>query len=365
MTTPYSPLKALRHTDRIDKLRNGEQPAPIHIQLIISDLCNQDCSFCSHRTSGYTTNQLFVVTKPDGSVNHNPNRMIPYDKVVEILDDCAAMGVKAIQVTGGGEPTVHPQHEQIFRDVLERGLELAVVSNGVKLSDDAIESLLEAKWVRFSLDAGKAKTYASIRGVSPETFERACGNIRKLVERKQDTGSQVRIGMGFVVTKENYSEILAATEIAKLIEVDNFRISGVFQNDGARYFDAFYDDADEQARAAEKLGNEVFSVYNLFSNRVYNLAEANPEYKQCCYQQVTTYIGGDLNVYRCCNTSYSEQGLLGSLKQQRFADLWESQAKRAAIENFDARGCVRCMFNAQNRAILYAIDPAPADVNFV
>jgi wyosine [tRNA(Phe)-imidazoG37] synthetase (radical SAM superfamily) len=128
--SPYSPLKVFHHTDRLRVLREGGQPEPTQVQLIISDLCNHSCKFCSYRWDKYTSNQLFREILPDGSVNNNPKRMVSYEKAVEILDDCVEMGVKAVQVTGGGEPTVHPRHLDVFRAVLDRGLDLAMVSNG-------------------------------------------------------------------------------------------------------------------------------------------------------------------------------------------------------------------------------------------
>jgi sulfatase maturation enzyme AslB (radical SAM superfamily) len=79
----------------------------------------------------------------------------------------------------------------------------------------------------------------------------------------------------------------------------------------------------------------------------------------------STYIGGDLNVYRCCTTAYNERGVIGSLKNQTFRQLWESQEKREDFDNFDARGCERCMFNNENRVISYLLEPDPLHVNFV
>jgi hypothetical protein len=64
-------------------------------------------------------------------------------------------------------------------------------------------------------------------------------------------------------------------------------------------------------------------------------------------------------------TSFSPRGLVGSLKAQRFRELWESQAKRDGYAAFDARGCERCMFNGKNRVIQYALEADPAHVNFV
>lgn len=107
-TLRYSTLKAFKYPDRLEAIKSGHPAGPVHVQIILSDLCNQNCHFCAYRDPSYTSSQLFHI---DG--NYNPNRMIPLDKVLEILDDCVEMGVRAIQLTGGGEPTVHPHFDKV------------------------------------------------------------------------------------------------------------------------------------------------------------------------------------------------------------------------------------------------------------
>lgn len=362
----YSSLKFLHHPDRLQVLRDGGQPVPVHAQLIISDLCSQSCGFCSYRMDGNVSNQLFHVLKADGTKNHNPARFIPYEKITEIIDDFCEMGVKAVQFTGGGEPTVHPRHHDAFKYALDHGREISLVTHGVLLKLETIELLMRATWVRVSLDSATAESYSAIRRVSATQFERAKQNIAALCNTRDRTGSKVVIGVGFVVTKENWREVVQAAELARSLGVDNFRISAVFQPDGANYFADFHAEAAALCRAAEAWSStDYFKVVNMFGDRLGDLTLGNPDYKSCGFMQYTTFIGGDQNVYRCCTTAYNAQGLIGSIKDRRFKDLWESQAKRDDFDSFDARGCERCMFNNQNRAIAYAVQTEPAHANFV
>lgn len=366
--SPYSPLKVFHHADRLRVLRAGGNPAPAQVQLVISDFCNQSCAFCAYRWEGYASNELFRVIRPDGSADNNPRRMIPLAKVLEILDDCRDMGVGAVQVTGGGEPTAHPDHPAILAGVLDRGLDLALVTNGIVLRDGVPELLTRAKWVRVSIDAGTAETYASIRRVPASQFERAWENVRRICAARDAAGSDVIVGVGFVVTKDNWREVRHAAQLARDAGVDNIRISAVFQPDGERYFEGFFEETSEYCRAAEGMwskANPDFKVFNNFGDRVADLAQHAPDYSACGYQHFSTYIAGDQNVYRCCVQAYNPRGLIGSIKSQRFRELWESQAKRDDFAGFDARGCERCMFNEKNRTIAYALAAEPAHVNFV
>lgn len=351
MTDAYSTSKAAHFPDRIEALKKKQQPAPVHVEIILSDLCNQSCAFCAYRSDGYVTNALFGVVDADGHKNNNPNRMIPYDKVIEVLDDCAAMGVKAIQLTGGGEPTVHPQHRHVMRETLARGMDFSLVTNGVLLTAETDELLVKAAWVRVSLDAGTEETYAQIRRSTPGTFLRVLANIQRLARARDAVGSGLTIGVGFVVTPDNWLEVVDATKLARSAGADNIRISAEFNKDDAAHFEKFKEQARILCKQARTFATPTFQVFDRFNERVVDMEIGHPGTAFCGYQHFTTYIGGDQNVYRCCNTSYNERGLLGSLKGRRFRDLWESQDKRDNMASFDARGCERCQFRGINRAI--------------
>lgn len=322
---------------------------------------------CAYRMSGYTSNQLFSIIEEDGTVNNNPKRMIPYEKVIEILDDCVEMGVKAIQVTGGGEPTVHPQHSEIFQAIVERNLDLAVVTNGAVLRDNAVSWMLNAKWLRISVDAGSDETYSTTRRVNHGVYGRIWENISKITSLKKDLGQgDPIVGVGFVVSKDNWKEVMECARMTKEVGADNIRLSALFQSEDEKYFEGFFADAAELCREAQRTyQDKTFKVFNNFGDRLSDLTQHSPDYEFCGYQELNSYIGADLNVYRCCTTAYNHQGMLGSIENMRFKDFWESEQKKDKIGNFDARSCERCMFNSKNAAILYAIDEEPDHVNFV
>lgn len=360
MVNPYAANKAALHSDRLLALNRGLQPAPVHIHFIISDLCNQDCDFCAYRIEGYT--EKFAVIEVDGKRNHNPNRMIPTEKAAEILRDAASMGVRAIQFTGGGEPTVHPDCGGLMTLAQTFGMETAIVTNGVRL-DKVMEPVLASSWIRISLDAGRPETYCGVRRVPENHWKRVLANVQDLVERRslQVKGHDrtLTIGIGFVVTRENYREVVQACQIAKDLGVDNVRISAMFQPDNAVYFNDFHAEAADLCRQAEALSTESFQVINRFGERVSDLELGHPDYEECPYQHFVCYIGADLNVYRCCVLSYTERGTVGSLQDQTFRALWEGETKRELYRDFDARQCPRCQFNDKNREINHMVKALP------
>ncbi|WP_164102536.1 radical SAM protein [Candidatus Laterigemmans baculatus] len=359
--TAYSPLKVLHHPAQLASAGGGAVAPPVHVQLIISDLCNHNCSFCAHRMDGYINNETFSKgVRLAAKGTNNPVRMIPLPKCEEIVDDAAEMGVRAFQISGGGEPTVHPHHVDIFERVLDRGLDLALVTNGQILKDRAVEHLQRATWVRVSVDAGRAETYASVREVSAAVFDRVWGNIARLAALSDGP----EVGVGFVVTRENWREIGEFFARAADSGADNVRLSAFFQDHGVDYYRDIFDELrssiDDARRQHE---SESFRIYDNFGDRYDDMRVGFPDYQHCGYQYFTTYIGADLKLYRCCNLSYSGRGVVGDLAGTRFRDLWAAAAGRR--RDFDpSQNCPRCRFNKINETIQYATGSGGRHANF-
>jgi len=375
VTAAYSTLKALRHLDVVQAVRIGQPVRPVHVQVILSDLCNQSCGFCAYRDPSYSSSQRFFEIKPSGAAlrrdtnhperNYNPNRMIDYDKAIEVLDSCKALGVEAIQFTGGGEPTVHPEWAGILAYAQALGLKTALVTNGVligRANSERVRIASECDWVRVSIDAATEETYGAIRNVPASHFRFAWRAVNLLREYRRD----LVVGVGFVVTPQNWQEIYAAAELARDMGADNIRIGAQFSAQEEKLFAPFHVEAAAMAKRAEGLTTKSFTVFNRFSEKLDDLRSKRPDYDVCGYQHFTTYIGADLNVYRCCVTAYNDAGLLGSIKDQSFETLWMSQRRVDAMKTFSAKSCERCQFNAQNRVLDYALrSDAPMHSEFV
>jgi MoaA/NifB/PqqE/SkfB family radical SAM enzyme len=352
LSSPYSPLKVFHHPRHIEALRENIPISPLFVEVIPTDICNNSCPWCAYRTPGYSSNEMF-----------DPRRSIPFDKLVEIVDDCEQMGVRAVEVTGGGEPTCHPQFLSLCDAITESGMDLGVVTNGSRWTDKHVQATQKAKWVRFSIDAGKAETYAVAHGTQAAAFERVREAVRSQVASSH--AADQLVGVSFTVTVENYEEVVLAAENAKRDGADNLRLGAVFQDAGSSYFAPFQERATALCRAAESLTDGKFRVFNCFEDRVKDLKDGSPDYTQCHFQKLCTYIGADLNVYRCCVLAYNHQGLLGSIKDRRFRYFWHSSETQAKLNDFDARECPRCMFNNKNCTIQYAVDSQPTHVNFL
>jgi MoaA/NifB/PqqE/SkfB family radical SAM enzyme len=343
----------------------GLPQAPKQVQLILSDLCNQSCSFCAYRMDGYTSNELFVGDSEQAAYGHNnPKRWIPTERALLLLDEFKELGVLAVQFTGGGEPTVHPDHVRIFERALNLGLRCSLVSNGLKWSDYLIQHLLwRFDWVRVSIDASLPSTYAETRRTPVSAWSQVWKNVLHLTDAVAAKKSPTQVGLGFVVTPSSFEEIPRFAEIASKSGVANIRYTAMFSPEDEKPFAAHYDRIKGLIHESRKFERPDFAIYDNFGSRFDDLRQHAPDYKTCSYQHYTAYVGGDLKAYRCCVQAYSQRGLIqgGDLKERSFSEFWNSEDRKSDFAAFDARGCARCQFNEKQRQLAYVIGDTSSD----
>ncbi len=135
--------KLFYHQEAMAKLRNGfGQPIVSH--LMPTDLCNFKCAFCS--------------------VQHRAGDSMKMEQIVNYLGQLVPLGLKAVIISGGGNPLLFRDGKQDFNSLIEYiyglGLEIGLITNGVPLTEvngrktwkgiDP-ETLDMLTWVRISL----------------------------------------------------------------------------------------------------------------------------------------------------------------------------------------------------------------------
>lgn len=140
--------KFFAHQEVMEKLRNGSgQPIVTHVML--TDVCNHTCAFCS--------------------VQARAGDSLLYDNVVGYLDILLEHGLKAVILSGGGNPILYKCKKtgKNFNDVVDacysRGLDIGLITNGMPLRK------YEGQW-----DLGKDTfTFRESWGtVRPETLDK-------------------------------------------------------------------------------------------------------------------------------------------------------------------------------------------------
>ena len=285
-----------------------------------------------------------------------------------LVEEIKDAGCLAVQFTGGGEPTVHPDHERIFEHTLSLGLRCSLVSNGINWKHPLIHTILpKFDWVRVSIDASRQDSYVKTRRCPKSHWDKVWANVARLSNMiAADDRSNTALGLGFVVTPDSWQEIVDFARLAKSSGVHNVRFSAMFSPEDEAPFIDIYDEISVLLEEAKQLATDDFAVYDNFGSRFSDLQQHAPDYSFCSYQHYTAYIGGDMQAYRCCVLAYNNRGKIdgGDLKHKRFNEFWESSERIEDFGGFDAKGCERCQFNSKNRGLLYIMDEKPDHIEW-
>lgn len=327
----YSPYKIFNFSDKLQAIKSGNIAAPICVRIKPFNGCCHACQFCIY-------NPQFA------GMHESCNRtdMIPIGKMLEVLDDLNEMGVKSIILSGGGEPLMHPQIKQILDKICEHNFEWAVITNGQQIIKH-VEYLQYAKWVRVSSDYWDSESFVKSRGLQGKRLNEILDGIRCLSETKCE------IGVNYIISQDSYKGIFEAAAMFFEQGASNIRYCPVWVDGIKEYHSGIYGIAKQEINRAYKMfdGNDlrVYDGYSLeFKDR--------RDYDFCSWQQIVPVIAADQKVYRCHNTSYTQHGIIGSIHNRRFKDLWFSSDVETNMKCFDPSLHCNHQCSNENRNIL-------------
>ena len=357
----YSYLKFMHHPEKIEQLRQGQHPYPLHIQIDPYNPCQHDCHWCAFRHhKDDDMNALF-----------NASDWIRTPKMIEIIDSCSQIGVKSLEISGGGEPTLHPDIIPIILRAVEQNIEIGLVTNGCspiwrKKRLEMIDALTSVTWTRFSLDAATSEVHQVVHATKKEDdFKQVLLSIKAL------SGS-CHVGVSFVALKENYHQILDATKLVRDLGANNIRITSAefMYKDGKpdpHYHDGHHHRVVELTERAKDLASDSFHVYSTIerADPIESFGHYVPGDK-CHYTRLKAVIGADLNIYVCCVLKYKPKGVVVSIKDQTLKKAWDSHELQQWHEDLNiSEKCVVCSFKPKNDAMSYVLENAPEHVNFL
>jgi len=120
--------KLLWQGDRVKSWLEGDGTCPVLVEIAPTGYCNASCPWCDFRGK-----------HSDEAINKNV--------MLSTLRDLVRMKVKAINWTGGGEPTLHPNFNEFVIEANERGIEQGLFTNAYT----EIENPSMFEWIRISL----------------------------------------------------------------------------------------------------------------------------------------------------------------------------------------------------------------------
>lgn len=119
----------------------------------LSPVCNFSCKMC-------------YVRKTPEQIRSEGKTLIPWQKWLELAQQCREAGTLYLLLTGG-EPFLYPGFRELYTRLHEMGFILSINSNGTMIDEETVE------WLK---QFAPSRVNITLYGSCPETYERICGN---------------------------------------------------------------------------------------------------------------------------------------------------------------------------------------------
>jgi MoaA/NifB/PqqE/SkfB family radical SAM enzyme len=314
---------------------------PLHVHVDVTNTCNAACVTC------WDHSPLLAEPRPATW----KRRRLPKERFFGLLEELDALGsVRAMVVSGMGEPLTHPDIYEMLGAVKARGWHLTLMTN-----------LVAADLPRL-LAVAPDQVLVGVQGVSPASytafhpgwdeghFFRMCGALRALAR------AGVRTRHVQVIDRNTALEVPEMARFGRIFRADrvNYKLASLADGTEATVITPEQREwlVGEGIPAARDIAARegVATNLDLFERQVRaGGLETVPIAEVGCHiGYVYTRITVDEEVLYCCNTTVR----VGSLHDGPFESLWYGPKWQALRDTLRAghyfRGCERCGKFEQN-----------------
>lgn len=214
----YLANRALNAAERkLGRTRLLSRPSELTIEPTLQ--CNSDCIMCNR------------------SFNRQEDKQAQGFLSWEVLNQSASFWPSARILFGGfGEALMHPDYLEMLRAMKRAGATVYTFSNGILLTRDKGQGLVDAGMDKICISMGGAtrETYRKVRGV--DGFDAVLQNLRELKAYKKQQGTPFpRVSFNVVAMESVMPELCALLELAKELGVEEMAMPNlVVQGDVLR-----------------------------------------------------------------------------------------------------------------------------------
>jgi MoaA/NifB/PqqE/SkfB family radical SAM enzyme len=294
------PVKVFTDKELLHSMMDEKKIIPVHVQLVPTNRCNLACKYCSFKESDRT--QQLSKEDLDG-----------------IVDMCKSLGTKGITITGGGEPLLHPQINELIENIYSKGMKVGLVSNGKQLDKLKPENINLLTWYRISFDTNRKLDDTFINNLDRVTaVNKSCDMAFSYVVSSKTDGQDLRRLVEYANT-HNFSHVRVVEDIF------NPGISSM-----------------EEVRELLKGINTDLVVFQGKKEHVRGE-------KDCLISLVKPFIAADGYIYPCCGITYAHNDELKvepkSMRMGHWSELTDIVNNQ---KNFNGLGCDKCYYPEYN-----------------
>ncbi len=353
----YHPRRVAQFLEAGDDWEKVRQVYPIYVEVSPVGACNHRCTFCAVDYIGYQS------------------RMLDAARFSVRLAEMGALGVKSIMYAGEGEPLLHKRINEMVEATAKAGIDVAFTTNAVVLDEQFIErSLPLASWIKVSLNAGTAQTYARIHRTRERDFSRVIDNLRHAVAARRRHGWKCTIGAQALLLPENAGEMEALARLCRdEIGLDYLVIKPYSQHlmSDTRIYEGIdytkYLGIEESLRALNTADFNLVFRMNTIRKHIHD----PDRYRKCnATPMFWAYVMANGDVYGCSAYLLDKRFCYGNLGERTFRSIWEGPERRAGFhfvrDELNIEECRRnCRMDEANRYLYELKEGLVHHVNFI
>ncbi|MBF0108235.1 MAG: radical SAM protein [Magnetococcales bacterium] len=352
----YHPARAAQVLAVAGEWERARRVYPIYLEIAPVGACNHRCVFCAVDYIGYQSVRL------------------DYELLARRVPEMGRLGVKSIMYAGEGEPLLHKEMARIVTMTRNAGIDVAITTNASVLPPGFVETALEClSWLKVSINAGTAATYAALHQTRESDFSKVIGNMTAMVRQKRDRRLSCTLGAQILLLEENSHEVETLAKICRDdIGLDYLVVKPYSQHlfsKTQRYREFDYQRFVAQGEALAHLNTDRFHI--VFRGHTMKKLADGHRYERC---YATPFLWGFVmangTVSGCSAFLLDRRFEYGNIKEQTFQEIWEGEGRRRGFEHvmkeLDISQCrVNCRMDEINR-YLHRIDTqAVPHINFI
>lgn len=156
---------------------------PISVELHWTSNCNYNCVHCSYGTRRQVVSYLRS------------------DTIDRLLDNLIDIRCRAVYLSGGGEPTVLKGWDQHSDRLMDHGIDVALITNGIAIQEAQLTTIRRMNYVAVSV-------YSTIESRYEKTTESNCfADQFSLAEKIKSKSAKTIVGARCVLNNINFDEV--------------------------------------------------------------------------------------------------------------------------------------------------------------
>ncbi len=315
LVSPLEKNKILRLHDLAKEILDGKMPHPLMAVVFPSYVCNHRCQGCSY-----------------AEVNRSENVFSDPRNFSELLGSLRGLGVKSVEFSGGGEPTLHPEFGELIERAADQGFKLGLLTNASLLSGRTADLVVEHfTYVRVNLDASDAKVYDQIHD-PPERygFQTVLENLEEIIAKRNRRDSKLTVGAKVLICQTNMNFVEDVINLSKDVGCDYLQFKPMRNAKDSLL--------PEQAGMVNDLISSLRERYHPFS--ICGGAKGSRTDRKCWLSPIHLVVDPLGDVYPCCHYQYRRESTwIGNLFKEPLEKIWFGQRHKEVIRALKVEEC--------------------------